>query len=507
MHVRGEAGVGKTRLVLEATRTEDLRPLVIYCEGPLKLLQGELMSALLRDDMPVDAVVIVDECDFGSQTRLWNQLQYRSPRIKLVSIYNDSEEATGKTVVQDALPLDDGQISEIIGSYNIPQDQARRWAELCDGSPRVAHVVGSNLKHNPDDLLKQPDTVDLWNRYIAGSDEPSGTAVAERRTTLEYLALFKRFGFDGALYAEAQLIAALVREDNSAITWLRFRRIVQDLRKRKILQGSATLYITPRLLHIKLWADWWDTHGGDVGRVKHLLRILPPPLSDWFREMFRYARESRAALSAARGLLDERGPYGEFDFFANGRAALFFRALTDAAPEAALRALQRAIGEWDLERLKELNGDPRRYIVWSLEAIAVWRELFADAARLLLALADAENEGISNNASGVFAELFSAGHGAVAPTEASMEERLPILREALESGSAARRRLALNAAKEALKTGLFRRMAGSEYQGLRRPPELWSPKTWGEVFDGYRRVWHLLVGVLRSGMLMSVPKQ
>jgi hypothetical protein len=66
VRVRGEAGIGKTRLVLEATRTEDLRPLVIYCDGPLKLLQGELMSVLLREDAPVDAIVVVDECDFGS---------------------------------------------------------------------------------------------------------------------------------------------------------------------------------------------------------------------------------------------------------------------------------------------------------------------------------------------------------------------------------------------------------------------------------------------------------
>jgi hypothetical protein len=496
VRVRGEAGIGKTRLVLEATRTKDLRPLVIYCDGPLKLLQGELMSVLLREDTPVDAIVVVDECDFGSQTRLWNHLQHNGPRIKVVSIYNDPEEAAGTTVVQDASPLNDGQVTEIIAGYGVPEDQARRWAELCDGSPRVAHVVGLNLKQNPDDLLKQPDTVDLWNRYIAGNDAPNGPTVAERRTTLEYIALFKRFGFDGMLASEAQAIAALVQEDNPAITWPQFRRIVQDLRKRKILQGAVTLYITPRLLHIKLWADWWDTHGGDVDRVKQLLRTLPPQLAEWSREMFRYARASEAALRVTRGLLDEHGPYGGFDFFEDGRAVRFFRALTDAAPEAALRALQRAIGDWDAERLKQLKGDPRRYIVWSLEAIAVWRELFADAARLLLALGEAENEGISNNASGVFAELFSAGHGAVAPTEASMEDRFPVLKEALESSSAVRRRLAMQAAKEALKTGFFSRMVGSEYQGLRRPPELWTPKTWGEVFDGYRRVWHLLVGHL-----------
>ena len=35
-------------------------------------------------------------------------------------------------------------------------------------------------------------------------------------------------------------------------------------------------------------------------------------------------------------------------------------------------------------------------------------------------------------------------------------------------------------------------MAGPERQGLRQEAQLWMPKTWGELFDAYRRVWGLL---------------
>lgn len=129
---------------------------------------------------------------------------------------------------------------------------------MCDGSPRVAHVIGLNLKHNPDDLLRQPDTVNVWNRYIAGDDDSRSAVVAERRVVLQYVALFKRFGFLNPVSAEAKAIAQLVERENAAITWPRFRAIVRDLQERKILQGDVTLYITPRLLHIKLWVDWWD---------------------------------------------------------------------------------------------------------------------------------------------------------------------------------------------------------------------------------------------------------
>lgn len=96
----------------------------------------------------------------------------------------------------------------------------------------------------------------------------------------------------------------------------------------------------------------------------------------------------------------------------------------------------------------------------------------------------------------MFAELFSTGPGRVAPTEASPEERFPILEEALRSQSKRRRKLALKAADEGLEASHFTRAAGAEYQGLRVVPKLWQPKTYGELFDAYRRVWKLLLNSL-----------
>jgi hypothetical protein len=94
--------------------------------------------------------------------------------------------------VQDAPRLDDTRIAEIITGYEVPKDQAGQWAELCDGSPRVAHVIGQNLRKNPPDLLRQPDRINVWGRYIAGDDDRRSVGVAERRTVLQYIALFRR---------------------------------------------------------------------------------------------------------------------------------------------------------------------------------------------------------------------------------------------------------------------------------------------------------------------------
>ena len=202
--------------------------------------------------------------------------------------------------------------------------------------------------------------------------------------------------------------------------------------------------------------------------------------------MFRYAAESEAALRIVKELLGPNGPFQEGDYLQTSLGSRFFSALTEADPKSALRCFERAIENWDRETLLQFT-EGRRNVVWALEKIAVWRELFVDAARLLLVLGEAENEGFSNNASGVFAELFSPE----APTEASPAERFPILKEAFGSGSKERRGLALRACNAALQSGFFSRIGSVEYQGLRQEPKLWISK-YDEPRDAHRHVWKLL---------------
>ena len=436
------------------------------------------------------AIVVIDECDPSSRSHIWYELRHCSPRIKLITIYNDYEEKSGDIIYYDMPPLGREQISNMmIQEYKIPEDQADRWAELCDGSPRVAHVIGWNLVNHPEDVLKTPSTVDIWERYITSGSQDS-EKTEHRRLVLQHLALFKRFGYEKSVDFEAQTIAKKVEEANSDINPYKFAEIIYELRERKILQGDSTLYITPKALHIKLWTQWWERHYRQFS-LERFTEGLNPKLVEWFYEMFKYAAESDAASKIVKILLGPDGPFQNDEYLKTRLGSRFFLALTEADPKSALKCLIRTVGTWDREELLQFTGG-RRDVIWALEKIAIWRELFADAARLLLALGEAENEGYSNNASGVFAELFSPGPGRVAPTEASPLERLPILKEAFESDSKERRALALKACNAALESEHFSRGVGTEYQGLRNPPKLWDPKTYGELWDAYRQVWQLL---------------
>ena len=490
-HVRilGEPGIGKTKLALEVTKAEDLSPLVIYCSAS-QFRDSNLMNKLLRDDNQFSTILVIDECDTDSRSYIWDKLRYRGPRIKLITIYNDYEEQSGGITYYDTPPLEDEQIRNIIiWEYQIPADQANRWVELCDGSPRVAHVIGQNLLNNPEDLLKPPSTVNIWERYIVGRANPDSQEVKEKRRVLRYIALFKRFGFERFVMADAKAIAQKV-----GIEWDKFQEIIDDLKNRKILQGEYTLYITPKALHIKLWTEWWDIYGRGFD-LEEFKQGLKPELLEWFYEMFQYAAESEAASRIVEDLLGSNGPFQNDENLKTRLGSHFFLALTEANPKSALRCLMRTIGTWDKDALLQFT-EVRRNVVWALEKISMWEDLFADAARLLLALGEAENEGWSNNASGVFVELFSPATGKVAPTEASPAKRFLVLKEAFKSGSKERRALALQACSAALHSGSFSRIGSAEYQGLRPEPKLWMPETYGELWDAYKRVWLFLVDQL-----------
>lgn len=501
MHIRiyGEPGIGKTRLALEVTRADDLLPLVIYVDSANEFRDSNLITEILREDNQFSVILVIDECDSDSRSYIWNKLKYRGPRIKIITIYNEYDDTSGNIAYFDVPPLDNEQISKIIQEYHIPKDRADRWSEECSGSPRVAHIIGFNLKANPEkpeDVVKSLDTVNVWERYIVGGDDPNNLEVGQRRIILRHIALFKRFGYGRHVVNEAQAIVKIIEKSDPQITWSRFQEIIKKLKMRRILQGENTLYITPKLFHIKLWIDWWNIYGNTFD-LNAFFQNIPPSLLDWFCEMFKYAASSEVASQIVKELLSKNGPFQNDAILKTKLGALFFLALTEADPKSALECLKRTIGKWTKEELLQFTTG-RREVVWALEKIAVWRDLFGDAARLLLVLGEAENETYSNNASGIFAELFSPARGQVAPTEAPPQERFPVLKEALESSSKERRILGFHACDQALETGHFSRVVGAEHQGLRKEPQLWMPKTYGELFDAYRQVWLLLFKRLDS---------
>ena len=495
LRILGEAGIGKTRLALEITGASDLEPLTLYFASPRELRASPVVAQICSPGSPLRAILVVDECSAAEAASLWDQIGGLGSRIHLITIYNKITTSSGSTVRVDPPHLKPEQIEAIFRDYLPPEEDVQRWIPFCGGSPRVAHVLARNLKNNPQDLLATQDDVDVWNRFVAGDDLLNSEQVRQRLLVLRHLALFERFGFEEEYRAEAQAIHALVQEIDPTINWPQFSLIVGELRKRKLLQGDVTLYITPRALHIRLWADWWNLFRSefDYGKFKER---LPASLLVWFHEMLRYADASALAREVVSGLLAQGSSVEWKALFLRDEGRDFFLALAEADPAGGLEVLERLITPLSKEELKNSLA-PRRTFVHALEMMSVWRELFPRAARLLLKLGAAENESWVNNASGTFTGLFSLGDGPLAPTEAAPPERFELLDEALRSSDADERQLGLHGLNAALNIHSGR-VIGAEYQGVRPAPKLWHPETYGEWFDAFRWAWSRTFRVFRE---------
>lgn len=326
VHIRviGEPGIGKTRLILEATRADDLSPLVLYADGATKV-DSSVITALMRAEHAT-IVLVIDECgpEFRSEvTRIFGT---RGPSLKIVSIYQDFEEGdrTSQYRLLEPPPLPDEEIQAILMSYEIDSADASRWATLCGGSPRVAHVIGQNLKEHPEDPLRTDGISRIWIRYLASDVDAKSEEYQRRHLVLATLALFKRFGWGESVREEAYAIykLILVKIDNN-LSKRQFGNVIDQMIARKVLQGDNFLYITPRALHIRLWLDWWKQYRHAIS-VNELVRAFPQRLRQWFAEMFQYAQNEHATQQVVAELLGPGGPYEGADWLKSDEGAHFF---------------------------------------------------------------------------------------------------------------------------------------------------------------------------------------
>jgi hypothetical protein len=219
----GEPGIGKTRLLFEATAAEDLSSWVAYFRSPQALEYSGVIDELVRNNSK-RAILVVDDCTSRDRERLWTQLKGLGARVRFITIQHDHCHSSGTAAAIQTPESADEQISEIIQQYGIPKAGADRYVPYSGGSPRVAHVVGSNLRNNPDDLTRPLETENVWDRFIEGADSSASQVVADRKLVLSHLALFKRFGYADPYQDEAKAIAQQIVKANPAINWTYSRK-------------------------------------------------------------------------------------------------------------------------------------------------------------------------------------------------------------------------------------------------------------------------------------------
>ncbi|MGJ7504103.1 hypothetical protein ACSFBF_27360 [Variovorax sp. ZT5P49] len=494
--VVGEPGIGKTRLVLEAIqKLRTLAAKAIYVPSAELFQTSRLFFELLKEDREYSAVLVVDECDDDERASIFRALKGRT-RIKLVTIDHGPETSADSLMeVLKFPPLEDAQIEAILRQYIGKSVHARNWVSWCEGSARVAHAVGDNLKRNPGDILKSPAVVPIWERFVLGYSKARGEAADRLMTIVRHIALFRKFGARRPVAAEADYIAQLAGRIDPAITKSAFDLAVDKLAERRILQGSHTLRLVPRALHVHLWKQWWQIHGSRVD-LAALMDEMPETLRKWFLDMMIYSNGVPSAQAAIKEVLSAKdGPFTSMEFVATNSGSRFLTVMAEADPAATLAVLQRTVGAASRAEVRRF-GDGRQNLIHALEKIAVWSQHFAPAVRLLAHLCFGESTTYSNNAKGTLIGLFVLRGGA---TQANPLDRLAFAQELVNDADDFNRRLGLELLKAFLTDKSRTRIIGVEYQGLAPEIEFWEPKLWSDLFDPRKMA-------LRGLLASSKPK-
>lgn len=474
LRIAGRPGVGKTRLALEICREEGLRERVIYADCP-KAIPDEFWT-WLENNLQTCAVLVVDECDHEVADRFARRAQRCHGRVRLLTIGPANGDIRFWPLGFYLLEILSGEIIEKLLKESfpaLPKEAVLYVARLSSGYVKLAFLMAEALERHPEivttgDLVRTLEIKELLQEIVP--DERT-------RKVMQGLALLSRVGWEEEVNVEGKALMEFMH-----LEWGEAQSLVGGLvRKGLIARSGRYRYITPHLLAVWLAAEVWED------RCEDLLNLLVK-LPTWQARRALLARlrdigDEDSARYVCEKLLGPDGLFRTLDDLDSDRAAEIYSILAEAHPQSGLRALERLISGLPRDNLLGFKHGRRR-IVWALEKLAWLPETFFGAARVLLALAEVENESYANNATGIWTGLFRVHLGG---TAVPFFERLALLDEALASDSVERQLLAVKAIGQALEIYESRSAHGEEQRGRRVPPE-WRPASWEENQKARRTV-------------------
>lgn len=481
--IEGGGGIGKTRLALESLRDARFMPIVVYASRP-DHIPADLIG-YFRANVDRRAILVIDECDSSASEHWERDTDDLNARLQLITIGPLRRVRPGFTVAgyhrvgrlaREALE----KVIEREARGLLSRETLLYVQELSSGNVRAALLLVENYREGrtrpPADLARADRNLENMLDSMVGPDP-------ELRRALTGLALLSSVGVDQDLAAEADAVANFIGLDPA-----RFRALVVRGEHAGVVEfRGRQRYVSPEILAISLAGEFWAAHSR---RIADLYRQLPPGAArERFLERLVSLGDDPNTRSTVKELLKPGPLFHTIDDLNNRELGKVLQNLAMADPESAASLIETLLEGREPDDLKRFNGG-RRALVWTLEKLAWLPETFPAAARSLLALAEAETERYSNNATGMWKQLF---HLQLSGTATPIAARLDLLEELLSSPglSADRRKLVHDALAEVFSRHLIRSISVVSLRGQPLPDE-YSPRTVGEVRGAAQRALGIL---------------
>ena len=474
LRVEGPAGVGKTRILLEALNVVGLEERSLYCANADDEAAQQLLATLVSSPN-AQAVIVLDECDSERQEALRSYADMAGGRIVLICAGVADilfQAPSGLSNVYVLLPLSDDDIRSVLSEYtpDAPSEIVDAAVRLSGGFVKLSIFIFRILLQRNDypltDLAKIYDIREFLKRFVSESTYK----------TLQALSLLAKVGWRDERRVEAEALAKVLRlsmdDMNADVARLRDQGVV--------IERGFSLYVSPDLLAISAAAAMWDEKGSKLINIVEELPGTGPKRQLLRRLATMY--QHRSVIEAVTTLLGPTGLYKTLKDLDQEFLSEVFRFFASTLPRAALEVLERLIPGIPLETLKNFRMG-RREVMWAIESLLRWPETSLRAARILIRLALAENETISNNATGIAETFF---HAFLSGSPIPLIERLALVDELTSRDDLNGRILAAKCAAACMSSHESRMGNDFDSMSKRSYPKEWRAKTWGELWESRR---------------------
>ena len=477
LRITGLSGLGKTRMVMEAFKDNNAKYLYAYIDcqtSNCELILGKLPFMF---EHYKEMVLIFDNCDIALHNRIIEIKKANHASNPIITIYNEPDENSNSFStplrLQKELNTVVKKIIERFSKFYKPEDK-EKLLDFAGGIPMMAQLLVEGLR-NGDPIGVVSDAA-LMNKILDANEN------SDDRKIMRTLSLFNFIGFEGDLHKELEFVATTKCitsiDKDSRVLVQDFDRVILKYLKRKIVERKGRLIgIRPIPIALYLISEWIE-QCSDARLLAVIKAIqeseIAKPLTDSFADQFRYMGHNAKACNMLNQLLGANSPFGTAEVINTDLGSRLFRSFAEVNPEAVSECLWNVIGSMGVESLRGID-EGRRNLVWTIEKICFEPNTFDRGAEMMMLLAIAENEHISNNATGQFIALFPLYLPA---TAATLEQRLLFLQKQVQYKE--RQLILLSALGRALRTRDFIFFGGAEQRGTEKLSN-YQPKTNEEI--------------------------
>ena len=243
VRVTGSAGIGKTRFVIEALRSDRLSS-TMYADAARPSNLRDLVQA------GHSGLIIVDNCAAGRARELIRPAVHSDSSLKMIVIDDEPGEETSGIPRIELKGADDRLIKGILRS-TMPGQASLNIAgciRAAAGFPKMARLIAQDSWRNPSAIVDSSACYRMLGGAAEGADDLQRTA--------RLLAVFTSVGFEEDSAAEFE---CLTRLDENGMRAGQLRENIEKLKRRGLLRTTAgRIGLTPLPLAWLLAKEQWE---------------------------------------------------------------------------------------------------------------------------------------------------------------------------------------------------------------------------------------------------------